>query len=481
MKKYPYHFLLLVFITGMVFSGCARNPVTGKKQLVLMSEKQEISMGQEADPEIMAFFGRYEDPELQEFITEMGNEMAAVSHRSKLDYEFKIVDSPAINAFAVPGGFVYFTRGIMAHFNNEAEFAGVLGHEIGHVTARHSVIQQRNAMLGQLGLIAGVVLVPELSQFMEPLSQGVQLAMLSFGRGAERQSDELGVEYSSRIGYDASEMAGFFNTLARQREKSGGSPVPEFLSTHPSPADRNEAVAQLAKEWKEKLDLNDGDVNRESYLKKIDGLTYGEDPKQGFVENNTFFHPVLKFRFPIPADWNHQNTPQQVQMAPKSGDAVMMLTLVQGNSLKEIANQFLEQNQLDLITSKEETNHGLNALSLVAEQKQENGTIRLQAYLIQFGDNIYQIMGISEASNFDNYHPAFLSTMRNFRELKDAEKLNRKPEQVQIKTLSKTMTLAQALKAYNIPDDRLEELAILNGMALDASLSSGTMIKVVGR
>jgi len=376
---------------------------------------------------------------------------------------------------------VYFTRGIMAHFNSEAEFAGVLGHEIGHVTARHSVIQQRNAMLGQLGLIAGVVLVPELSQFMDPLSQGVQLAMLSFGRGAERQSDELGVEYSSRIGYDAAEMAGFFNTLARQQEKSGGSAVPEFLSTHPSPDDRNEAVAQLAKEWQEKLDLNDWAVNRESYLKKIEGLTYGEDPKQGFVENSTFYHPVLKFMFPIPADWNHQNTPQQVQMAPKSGDAVMMLTLVQGNSLKEIANQFLEQNQLDLITSKEETNHGLNALSLVAEQKQENATIRLQAYLIQFEDNTYQIMGISEASNFDTYHPAFLATMRNFRELKEAEKLNRKPEQVQIKTLSKTMTLAQALKAYNIPDDRLEELAILNGMALDTSLSSGTMIKVVGR
>lgn len=145
---------LLIFVRflliGLVFIqiSCVRNPVTGKKQLVLMSEKQEIQMGKESDPEIMAYFGRYEDPDLQAFITEMGNEMAAVSHRPNLAYEFKIVDSPVINAFAVPGGFVYFTRGIMAHFNNEAEFAGVLGHEIGHVTARHSVIQQRNNLLG---------------------------------------------------------------------------------------------------------------------------------------------------------------------------------------------------------------------------------------------------------------------------------------------------------------------------------------------
>ncbi|MEX2565442.1 MAG: M48 family metalloprotease [Cyclobacteriaceae bacterium] len=481
MKIYSYQFLLFMFIAGMVSPSCARNPVTGKKQLVLMSEKQEISMGQQADPEILAFFGQYDDPELQAFITEKGNEMAAVSHRSKLDYEFKIVDSPVINAFAVPGGFVYFTRGIMAHFNNEAEFAGVLGHEIGHVTARHSVIQQRNSMLGQLGLIAGVVLVPELSEFMEPLSQGMQLAMLSFGRDAERQSDELGVEYSSRIGYDAVEMAGFFETLERQQQKGENSPVPEFLSTHPSPAERNTTVALLAEKWKEKLDLTSPKVNRESYLKEIDGLTYGEDPKQGFVENNIFYHPVLKFEFPIPTDWNHQNTPQQVQMAPKSGDAVMMLTLAKGNSLKEVGNQLLEQNQLDLITSSEETNHGLKALSLVAEQKQENATIRLQAYLIQFGENIYQIMGIADISNFENYQPAFLATMRNFKELKQSEKLNREAEKVRIKTLSKTMTLQQALKSHKIPDDRLEELAILNGMDLNESLKAGTMIKVVER
>jgi predicted Zn-dependent protease len=180
---------------------------------MLMSKGQEIAMGQQSDPEIVAFFGLYDDERLQRFINEKGKQMAAVSHRKELPYEFKIVDSPVVNAFAVPGGFVYFTRGIMAHFNNEAEFAGVLGHEIGHITARHSAKQYSNAMLGQIGLVAGSVISPEFAQLADVAQQGLQLLFLKFGRDAESQSDKLGVEYSTKIGYDASEMAGFFSTL----------------------------------------------------------------------------------------------------------------------------------------------------------------------------------------------------------------------------------------------------------------------------
>jgi predicted Zn-dependent protease len=458
---------------------CARNPVTGKKQLVLMSESQEIQLGKESDPEIMAFFGRYEDPDLQAFITEKGNEMAAVSHRPHLAYDFKIVDSPVINAFAVPGGFVYFTRGIMAHFNNEAEFAGVLGHEIGHVTARHSVIQQRNNLLGQLGMIAGVVLVPQLSEFIEPLSQGMQLALLSFGRDAERQSDELGVEYSSKIGYDAREMAGFFETLERQQEKAGGGTVPEFLSTHPSPGERNLTVAQLAETWKKKLNLTDSKVNREAYLRRIEGLVYGEDPRQGFLEKGVFYHPELKFRFPVPSGWNLQNSPQQVQMAPTNGEAVLSLTLASGENLQQLARQLVENYQLEVLSFSEEKVNGLPSVQLYAEQKQENGSgIRLLVYLIEQGDTRYRLMGLAGSNTFSSYESAFLSTMKNFSVLKEADKLNRQPERLRIHSLSDDTTLRQALKARGIPDSRLEELAILNGRKLNESLAAGTLIKV---
>ncbi len=438
-------------------------------------------MGKEADPQVVAFFGLYNDPILQKFITEKGLAMAAISHRPKLDYEFKIVDSPVINAFALPGGYVYFTRGIMAHFNNEAEFAGVLGHEIGHITARHAVIQKRNAMLGQLGIIAGVMLVPELSQFVEPLSAGMELAMMSFGRDAERQSDKLGVEYSSRIGYDASEMAGFFNTLERQQTASGEAEIPEFLSTHPSPEERNITVAKLAEDWKRKLKLTDARINRESYLKRIDGIILGEDPRQGFVENGVFYHPELKFSLPIPGEWKLQNTPQQVQMAPGNGDALMMLTLAAGSSLEDVANKILQQYTLVLVESKKERINGLASILMVADQKHEQGTIRVLSALIQFQGKIYSIMGIAEISKFPTYQPSFLFTVRNFKELNDTEKLNRKPEVVRIKTLPQPMTLQSALHYFDMPSARFEELAILNGMMLNEQLSKGTLIKVVGK
>ncbi len=470
----------LGLVFGLLFlTGCAINPVTGRKQFVMMSEAQEIGMGRESDPQIMAFFGAYDNPNLQKFINEKGQEMVKVSHRTKLAYEFKIVDSPVINAFAVPGGYVYFTRGIMAHFNNEAEFAGVLGHEIGHITARHSVIQQRNAMLGQLGIIAGVILVPELSQFVEPLSAGMQLALMSFGRDAERQSDKLGVEYSSRIGYNATEMAGFFRTLERQDKAGGGEKIPEFLSTHPSPEERNITVAKLAEEWKAKLKMADPKINRDTYLKRIDGLILGEDPKQGFVENNMFYHPGLKFEFSIPSGWKLQNTPQQVQMAPENGEALMMLTIVGKGSLEETANTMLEQYKLTLVESKKENINGLNTILMIADQKQEKGTIRVLSSLIQYDGNIYSLMGISELSKFNNYQTHFLSAIRNFKPLTDSEKINRKPEVIRIKTVPQQMTVQAALQSFNMPSSRFEELAILNGMALNDKLNKGTLIKVV--
>src|SRR5690606_30412708 len=146
MKRFGFGGCLLIMI--LLADSCAKNPVTGKNELMLLSKEQEIAMGKQSDPDIVAFFGIYQDEKLQNFIDVKGEAMAAVSHRPDLPYEFKIVDSPVVNAFAVPGGYVYFTRGIMAHFNNEAEFAGVLGHEIGHITARHSAKQYSNAMLG---------------------------------------------------------------------------------------------------------------------------------------------------------------------------------------------------------------------------------------------------------------------------------------------------------------------------------------------
>ncbi|RYG41282.1 MAG: peptidase M48 [Chitinophagaceae bacterium] len=485
MKKF---FVLMAISLGVGFTQCARNPVTGKKQVVFMSEAQEIAMGQEADPQIIAQYGLYENKDLQDFINEKGKAMAAVSHRPQLDYKFRIVDSEILNAFAVPGGYVYFTRGIMAHFNDEAQFAGVLGHEIGHITARHSVVQQRNAMLGQLGIIAGLVISPEFAQFAESASQGLSLLFLKFGRDDERQGDQLGVEYSTKIGYDAHHMANFFTTLERQGTKSGAAELPEFLSTHPNPGDRHNTVEKLATEWQNKLNLKNPATNRNAYLKRIEGLVYGEDPRQGFLENSVFYHPELKFQFPVPQGWNYQNTPQRVQMAPADGKALMYLTLAKGNSLEEAARAMAQANGLQISQLQQTSVNGLDAVMMVADavpqqqqQQQQQQPLRTLSYFIQQGSNMYQILGVSASQNFAAYQPAFLNTMRGFKTLTDAAKINRQPERIRIKTLASSTTFEQAMKSYNMPSSRYEELAILNGMQLKDQIEKGTMIKVIGQ
>jgi predicted Zn-dependent protease len=482
--------LILIWLSAslLISNSCAVNPVTGKKQIVLMSESQEIAMGAAADPEILAQYGRYEDKILQDFITQKGNEMAAISHRPDLKYEFKIVDSEVLNAFALPGGYVYFTRGIMAHFNNEAEFAGVLGHEIGHITARHSVSQQSKAILGQVGLIGSMILVPQVAEFAEPLSEGLGLLFLKFGRDAERQSDELGVEYSSKIGYDAKEMAGFFKTLERQSSGSESEELPDFLSTHPNPGDRNIAVSKLSDEWKKKLNLIDPKVSRESYLKKIEGLVYGEDPKQGFLENDLFYHPVLKFQLNTPKGWNYQNKPQELEFAPKDGKAILMMTLIPGKSLEEAASNVVEKNNLQVLESNQITVNGLNALSILADvkveqqkQQQQAPTVRTLSYLIQYNDNIYHILGASSVTDFNSYSENFLQTMKNFKELKDASKLNKQPERIRIKPVKQSGTLKQALNSYNMPEKKQEEISLLNGMLLTDKVLAGSLIKILGK
>lgn len=472
--------LVLIFslVAASLIHGCAKNPVTGKKEVVLMSEEQEIAMGKEADPQIVAEFGLYEDKAMQDYLNTLGQKIAKVSHRNNLNYTFRLLDAELINAFALPGGYVYFTRGIMAHFNNEAELMGVLGHEVGHVAARHSVAQQRNQLFGQLGLIAGLVLAPDLAPFAESAQQGLGLLFLKFGRDAERQSDELGVEYSSRLGYDANEMAGFFKTLERQDQKSGQM-IPEFLSTHPNPGNRFVTVGQLAKEWKSKLNLTNPQVNRNEYLKRINGLIYGNDPKQGFVEDGVFYHPVLRFQLPIPSGWNSQNSPQSFQMAAKDGSALMILTLAQGQNLQDAATAALQKYKLNAVDSRPVNVNGLEALMVVADQAQQSGTVRTANYFIRHNGAIYHIIGATALNSYERYSNAFTGTMSGFKVLTDLSRINRKPERIQIRQVSKATTLREALKANGVPDARLEELAILNGMALTDNVSAGMMIKLL--
>ncbi|NVO84345.1 M48 family metalloprotease [Hymenobacter terrestris] len=441
----------------------------------------------EPDPQVLAQFGLLNNPALQKFIDLKGQQMAAVSSRSDFGYQFTILDSPMINAFAAPDGNIYFTRGIMAHFNDEAQFAGVLGHELGHVTARHGEKQQTRSTLASGALLLGSILSKRVASIAQPLSQGAGLLFLKYGRDDEREADKLGVAYSSKIGYDASHMADFFLTLQRQEQASGAGGTPTFLSSHPNSADRYSTVRQLAAQAKQQQGGRALTVNRSGYLRMLEGMPYGEDPRQGFVEGGVFYHPELKFQFPIPQGWQSQNSPQQFQMAEPNGKAVQILTLAPGNSVDEAAQALAKELNISSPQASRTTINGLPAIALQGDQvgQDQQGRQGIQAstlsYIIQDGKTLYALIGLCGPGTLGSYGPAFQRTAQGFRRLTDASKLNRQSEKIRIRTAKAGQTLAQALTANGVSSKRHQELAILNGMKTTDKLSAGTLFKVVGK
>ena len=452
-----------------------------------MSEAQEIALGQQSDPSIIAQFGLYDNEEIQQFIEERGQEMAAISHRSGLDYEFKVLDSPVVNAFAVPGGYVYFTRGILAHFNNEAQFAGVLGHEIGHVAARHSAQQYTKQMLTQVAFIGGMIASEKFRNMAGDAMQGMQLLFMKFSRSDESESDYLGVQYSCEVGYDSHHMADFFKTLSRLSTDEDGNRIPEFMSTHPDPGRRYQEVNRMTDAWEQENGTSNSKVNRDSYLDMIDGLVYGEDPRQGYVENNIFYQPELKFEYPIPKNWDYVNSPSQVQMAPKNGDALMILTLSGEKTLPAATQQLTEQYQLKINRQQDMTVNGLPAYGLVADLPQQDPStgqsadLKVQAILIEYNELIYVFLGLTTPDKFATYEPIFDNTMMNFKELKDQSKMVVYPEILKITPVTKTTTVQQFLIDHNVPKERHKELSILNGKELSEIINSGERLKLVAK
>jgi predicted Zn-dependent protease len=234
--------LFLFFSLILYAASCAVNPITGKRELSLISESQETSLGEETDKEIRLQYGIYDDPSLSEYIRGVGEKLVPHTHRPHLTYHFSVLDSPVVNAFAVPGGYVYVTRGILAMMNSEAELAAVLGHELGHINARHSVRRMSKLLLVQLGLSVGGALSETFAKISGVASLGIQLLFLKYSRDDEREADRLGVEYSRNAGFNPGEMVGFFASLQKLGDLSKGASLPGFLSTHPLNRERIQNV-----------------------------------------------------------------------------------------------------------------------------------------------------------------------------------------------------------------------------------------------
>jgi len=317
-KNFLIYFVLIIFL--LLFANCAVNPVTGKKELMLIPESQEIAMGKSVDESVKSQYGIYGDKKLNLYVSSVGQKLVQHVHRKNIKYYFSVLDSDIVNAFAAPGGYIYITRGLIAMLNSECELATVLGHELGHVNARHSAKAMTRAILFNTGLIIAAGLSKKVRDVAPLLSIGTKLLFLKYSRDNEYQADSLGILYARRTGYNPEGIVKFFYSLENLTKEEGGPHLPNFLSTHPLTKKRIERAVSLLKPNDRELE-----IRRYNYLKRINGVVYGKDPRQGYVERGYFYHPNMRFYFKIPPGWKVYNTPRQVQVVSKDKNSVIIL------------------------------------------------------------------------------------------------------------------------------------------------------------
>jgi len=463
----------------LVLGACAVNPATGRRELALVSEAQEIQMGRDADPQIVAQLGLVEDEGVQRYVSDLGLRLAAVSERPDLPWTFRVVDDPVVNAFALPGGFLYVTRGILLNFDSEAELAGVLGHEIGHVTARHTVSQMSRQQLQQIGLGVGMIFSENIRELGGLLSAGMQLMNLRYSRGDETQADELGLNYIAQLGYDPTAMIGVFEMLAQAGGGSGEEGrVPEWQLTHPYPENRADNI-------REYITANglptDGRVERAAYIGRLDGLVYGEDPRHGYFKDARFVHPDLAFELTFPSGWRTINQRSVVAALEPSEEAIMTLEVASEEvDPAEALRSFLSQEGITAGTAREDTSGGVQRVRAEFEAAVEGGTLRGEVAFIRHGDLTYRMLGYAPSGAWGSHAGSVRSAISSFSRLTDQAILGAQPWVVDIRTLSGASSLATYAGSNPSPIP-VEDLARLNRVTPQEVLSGGTRIKwVVG-
>jgi predicted Zn-dependent protease len=483
--------LLLVF--GFIVSYCVvqKSPVTGSKRAYGYSWEQELKIGKQADQQIQQQYGVYDDEELLNYVNDIGQEVLSVSHMRREDTEpkyqetefyFRVLNSPIVNAFALPGGYVYVTRGMLSHLENEAQLAVVLGHEIGHVAARHASQRAFEQQVGQLALLGGAIAGQELlgvpgGSILELGGAAAQFLFLSYSRDDERESDRLGVEYAAMKNYEAAEGAGFFRALERISEQSGQS-LPTWASTHPDPGARAKTIPDLAEEWEEK-GYKQNIFGTEEYMSHIDGMIYGNNPREGFAENGNFYHPELEFQFEYPLDWQLINQPSLVAVVNEEQDAVSIMQIDSVSSPEESIRNFVNQEGFTLESQDDTDHHDLEGYAAIASAtSQDNTQYLFYIYAVSYGGNIYQFISYSVADKFSTYQPQFEEISHSFRELNDDDILDIQPVRLQTIKTDRAGDLSSFLPDELPMDIGEEELAIVNQVELGETIEEGTWIKI---
>lgn len=490
-------FLSYIIITISIFlfsNSCTvqRSPVSGNKRAYAYTWEQEKQIGADVDKQIIAQYGVYQDENLSEYVESISMDVLANSDMRRDDtpeqyknteFTFRVLDSPVVNAFALPGGFVYVTRGLIAHLNNEAQLSVVLGHEIAHVAARHASQRGLTQTIGQVVAVGGALLGQEFlglsgENLLALSSQAAQLLYLSYGRDDERESDRLGVEYAAKTGYAAAEGAEFFNSLERISESSGQS-LPTFLSSHPDPGEREKTIPEKAQQWKEQ-GFEQTIYGEEEYMNQIDGIIYGDNPRQGFAEDGMFYHPDLEFLFPVPENWQVINQAQQVVLVSPEQNAVMIFQIDSDVlSPQESVTNFLTDNDLQAESEGPAESSGrwtaYQAVTTAQGQQQELG---VNVYAVEYDNNIYRFINYSSLSQYETFEPLFEVTTTGFDALRDSEILNIQPVRLHVFKTDRQARFSEFLPETLPMDIQPDRVAILNQVQMDDIIEAGTFIKI---
>ncbi|HUP88766.1 MAG TPA: M48 family metalloprotease [Longimicrobiales bacterium] len=495
----------LVLGVALLAAACATNPVTGKKQLSFMSEDQEIRLGQELDAEVRREMGVYEDSKLQQYVEDVGLRLAKQSQRPNLPWHFTIVDSPAINAFALPGGYIYITRGIMPFLDNEAQLAGVLGHEIGHVTARHAAQQYTRASATSIGVLIGSIFVPGVAPFRDLAQTGLGVAFLKFSRNDELQADALGAEYAAAGGWDPAQVPAFLTTLSRVDELSDHSGTPNWLATHPQPENRVARVTTTVQKVRDEGNI--GTVERDSYLERIDGMMFGDNPEEGIVRGHHFIHPTLRFAIDFPEGWDITNGEEEV-IAQEPGNKVFIVFRAvrepSANTLEQVAQKHMNGAGYKTTEAALTTIDGMDAVvgtyqgsarnigkvmargahlamapaSLRSSRRVPAGTGAPGSTLSPRATT-YFIGGIAPTEVFPNQIGAFNATIRSFRQLSPNEADDVEPNRVGLYTAREGDTWQSIAQRAGKGLVKASTLAIMNDHAADDQPKAGERLKIV--
>ncbi|MCX7135419.1 MAG: M48 family metalloprotease [Proteobacteria bacterium] len=465
---------------ALALTNCAQNPVSGRANFVTMSETQEVQTGRQEDVKVRQEYGVYDNKALQQYVNEVGQRLGKASHRPQLQYTYVVVDSPEINAFALPGGYIYVTRGILAYLNSEAELAAVLGHETGHVTARHGVQQMSAATAAGVGATLVGIFVPALRNQAGDTAIGLlgNVLLSGYGREHELEADKLGSEYLYRTGYDPQAMIKVIGVLKNQElfdaevAKAEGRQPRSYHGVFASHPDADQRLQEVVGEAG-KL-AGSGRVNQEEFLRMIDKVPFGYSESQGFVRNFTFYHRELGLVLKFPDTWRINNKPDSVS-ASNRGDDVMIEMRLAGRAQGAPADILRKQ----IGNPREITSTTINGLPAAIATTSIRG-LPTRAAVVFLGKSAYLIGGQAKTEGaMQQALAAINATITSFHAMSETERNSERPLTLRVINAPPGATFAELARSSPLGKNAVSYLRLLNGLYPQGEPAAGQALKIV--